>query len=67
MANIIYALPVSCSNCSHVFNVPLDIRRVTTGGELDVLRLNPTGQVELDFVELGELPTECPNCGEPFS
>lgn len=67
MATIIYQLPVSCSACSHVFNIPLDIRRVTTGGELDVLRLAPDGQIELDFVELGELPTKCPSCEEPFS
>ncbi len=67
MATLIFSLPVKCSNCAHEFTVPMDARKVTTGGELHVLRLNPTGNQILDFVTLGTLPTVCPNCEEPFS
>ena len=67
MATMLFSLPVTCSACDHEFTVSVDSKKVTTGGELDVLRLNPTGQETLVFVELGELPTVCPNCGASFS
>ena len=67
MATVNLSLPATCSNCDHAFTVSVSARKVSTGGDLEVLRLNPTGNVLLDFVELGELPTVCPDCGEPFS
>lgn len=57
-----FAIDATCSGCAHVFQVPVVVRKVSTGGELEVLRLNPTGQQILEFVERGELPEFCPNC-----
>ncbi len=60
-----FTIDAKCNGCAHAFQLPLNVRKVSTGGELEVLRLNPTGNQLMDFVELGSLPEVCPNCGEP--
>jgi hypothetical protein len=67
MASLLYFVNVECSACAHKFTLPIDVRRVSTGGELGVLRLHPTGELLLDFISLTEPPEVCPNCGESFS
>lgn len=61
-----FSIDAKCSGCANVFQVPVDVRNASTGGELDVVRLEPSGQQHLELVELGDLPAACPNCGEPI-
>lgn len=61
-----YYIDAECTSCSEPFRVEVVPRDVSTGGELDVLRLSPTGQLHLKLIDLDTLPATCPGCGEPI-
>ena len=59
-----YYVDAECDGCGHLFKLEVTPRHVSTGGELDVLRLDPNGQIHLTMFE-SDLPTVCPSCEEP--
>ncbi len=61
-----YYVDAECDGCGHLLRLPVTPRVLSTGGELDVLRLTPGGQEHLTFFELPEAPETCPGCEEPI-
>ena len=61
-----YYVDAECDGCGHLFRVEVTPRVTSTGGELEVLRLAPSGQLHLTLFELPDALETCPSCGEPI-
>lgn len=59
-----YYVDAECDGCGHLFKVEVTPKVASTGGELDVVRLDPNGLLKHTLFELPEVPEECPSCGE---